>query len=99
MSVLIGHNVGSLSPLAQVLLSILEGLLAEDGDALVEVLHREDDSRATRQGVHFRAAVPQPRQELLHEAHLVDNIKVAKLVDVLEHRRCELLLRMDELLH
>ena len=76
MAVLIPHDLAGLCALTQAFLGILECLLTEDRDALVEVFHREDDARPTRQSVDLRASVTQPSQELLHEADLVDDVQM-----------------------
>ena len=83
--ILVGHDLARLSALPQRLLSILQSLLAEDRDALVEVLHRKDDTRTASQSVHFCASISQTSQELLHKANLVDDVQMAQPVYVLQH--------------
>mmetsp|Transcript_47154 Transcript_47154/g.62443 ORF Transcript_47154/g.62443 Transcript_47154/m.62443 type:complete len:225 (-) Transcript_47154:275-949(-) len=99
MPVLVLHDSRCFNTLPQVFLTVLEGLLAEDRQALVEVFHRENDAWATRQRVHLGATVAQPRQKLLNEAKLVDDVKVGQTVYILEKSRGELLLGVNETLY
>ena len=77
MSILIGHYIRGLCSLTEIFLSVLEGLLAEYGKTLVEVLHGKDDAWTARQSVDFRTSVPQTCYELLYVTQFVDNIKMA----------------------
>ena len=94
--VLVLSDMLSLDSAPELDLTILEQTLAENLKALVEVFHREHDTRATGQGLHFGAPVAQLCEERLDKAKLVHHVKVALLVHRLEKSRCKLLLGMHE---
>ena len=92
--VLITHDGCRFTPLSQILFSILQSLLAEDGETLIKVLHGEDQARSTSQSLNLCASVPQSGQELLDKAKLLDHIEMGILVHGLVQGRCKLLLRV-----
>ena len=78
--VLVLSDMLSLDSAPQLGLTVLEQTLAENLQALVEVFHREHDTRATGQGLHFGAPVAELREERLDKAKLVHHVEVAVLV-------------------
>jgi len=93
VAILIFADGESLAPGAQLSLTVFEYLLAEDLEALVEVLHGEYDGLAS-QSFHFGAPVAQPRHETVREAQLGQHVEVRQRVHILEQGRSELLVRM-----
>ena len=61
MSILVGHDLACLGSSTKSFLRKLDRLLAEDGYALIEILHREDNSRTTCQSINLCASISQPR--------------------------------------
>ena len=81
--VLVTHDLRCLSTLPEILFTVLDRLLAEDGDAFVEIFHREDDTRSTGKCVYLRAPIPQSSQELLNKANFVHYVQMVQLVHIL----------------
>lgn len=92
MLVLVLSDMLSLDSAPELDLAVLEQALTENLKALVEVFHREHDTRATGQGLHFSAPVAELSQERLDEAKLVHYIEMTLRIHRLEKSRCELLL-------
>jgi len=73
---------------------VLDEAPTERLQTVVEVPHREHDSRAGSEGLDLGAPVLESREELLHEGHFGDDVEVRILVHRVKEGAGKLLLRV-----